>query len=51
MSEEGRGPIDQEAPTTSETPEIPEIVQKCVETYKEVATVLASPKPVINNYT
>ncbi len=51
MSDEGRDPGGQEAPTTSESQETSEIVHKCVETYQKVATVVANPKVVINNYT
>ena len=51
MREQRRDPRGQEASTISETAEIPEVLQnKVVETYQEVATVLANPQPVINNY-
>jgi hypothetical protein len=52
MKEEARNPEGQAAPITSDKPEIPEVLQnKVVETYQEVATVLANQSVVINKYT
>ena len=51
MREEAQAPEGQAAPTTSESQVISETLHKVVETYQEVATVLANQNVVINKYT